>query len=59
MEQFKELGLFGATIPEQYGGLGLDTKTYALIIEEICRGWMSLRGVINSHLIMAYFVEKN
>ena len=59
VEQFKELGLFGATIPEKYGGLGLDTKTYALIIEEICRGWMSLSGVLNSHLIMAYIVEKH
>ena len=59
VEKFKELGLFGATIPERYGGLGLDTKTYALIIEEICRGWMSLSGVINSHLIMAYIVEKH
>ena len=59
VEKFKELGLFGATIPEKYGGLGLDTKTYALIIEEICRGWMSLSGVINSHLIMAYIVEKH
>ena len=43
VEQFKELGLFGATIPEKYGGLGLDTKTYALIIEEICRGKGSQR----------------
>ena len=59
VEQFKELGLFGATIPEKYGGLGLDTKTYALIIEEICKGWMSLSGVLNSHLIMAYIVEKH
>lgn len=59
VEKFKELGLFGATIPEKYGGLGLNTKTYALIIEEICRGWMSLSGIINAHLIMAYVVEKH
>ena len=56
VERMKELGLLGAIIPEEYGGLGLDTTTYALIIEEICRGWMSLTGVLNSHLIMAYMV---
>ena len=56
VERMKELGLLGAIIPEGYGGLGLDTTTYALIIEEICRGWMSLTGVLNSHLIMAYMV---
>ena len=59
VERMKELGLFGAIIPEQYGGLELDIGTYALIIEEICRGWMSLSGVLNSHLIMAYMVATN
>lgn len=54
VEQMKEMGLFGAILPEEYGGIGLDIETYALIIEEICRGWMSVSGVINSHLIMAY-----
>ena len=54
-----ELGLFGAIIPEEYGGLALDVSTYALIIEEICRGWMSLSGILNSHLIMAYMVTTN
>ena len=52
----KELGLFGAVIPEEYGGLELDVASYALVIEEICRGWMSLSGILNSHLIMAYMV---
>lgn len=52
--EMKEMGLFGAIIPEEYGGLGLDCTTYARIIEELARGWMSLTGIINSHLIMAY-----
>jgi len=56
VERMKELGLFGAIIPEEYGGLALDVSTYALIIEEICKGWMSLSGILNSHLIMAYLV---
>ena len=59
VERMKELGLFGAIIPEEYGGLGLDIGTYALIIEEICRGWMSLTGILNSHLIMSYMVATN
>ncbi len=57
VERLKELGLFGATIPEEYGGMGLDLVTYALVVEEICRGWMSLSGVLNTHLIMAYVVR--
>ena len=56
VERMKELGLFGAVIPEEYGGLELDVASYALVIEEICRGWMSLSGILNSHLIMAYMV---
>ena len=56
VERLKELGLFGAFIPEAYGGLGLDYLTYAMVIEEICKGWMSVSGVINSHLMMAYAV---
>ena len=59
VERMKEMGLFGAIIPEEYGGLALDVSTYALIIEEICRGWMSLSGILNSHLIMAYLVSVN
>ena len=59
VEQMKELGLFGAIIPEEYGGLELDIGTYALVIEELCRGWMSLTGILNSHLIMAYMVATN
>jgi alkylation response protein AidB-like acyl-CoA dehydrogenase len=56
VERMKELGLFGAIIPTEYGGMGLSFTTYALIIEEICRGWMSLTGVLNSHLLFAHIL---
>ena len=52
----RELGLFGATIPVEYGGLGLSFVSYARLMAELSRGWMSLAGVINSHLIMAYVI---
>lgn len=55
--KMKELGLFGATIPVEYGGIGLDYLTYAMVCEELARGWMSIPGLINSHLIMAYIVK--
>ena len=54
--RMREMGLFGAIIPEEYGGLGLDYTTYAMIVEELCKGWMSVAGVINTHLIMAYLL---
>jgi len=54
--RMKELGLFGSLIPREYGGLGLDCTTYAMVIEELCRGWMSLAGVINSHTMAAQIV---
>jgi alkylation response protein AidB-like acyl-CoA dehydrogenase len=57
--KMKELGLFGATIPNQYGGLGLSFISYARIMAELSRGWMSLAGVINSHLIMAYVIANH
>ncbi|MEL7156240.1 MAG: acyl-CoA dehydrogenase family protein [Actinomycetota bacterium] len=56
--QLAEFGLFGATIPTEYGGLGLDVATYARIIEELSRGWMSLAGVVNSHLIAANLITR-
>ena len=56
VDKMKELGLFGATIPAALGGLGLSFSTYARVMEELSRGWMSLAGVINSHLIMAYMI---
>ena len=55
----RELGLFGATIPADFGGLGLSFLTYARVMEELSRGWMSLAGVINSHLIMAYVIANH
>lgn len=58
VEAMKALGLFGAVIPEEYGGLGLRPSTYAKIIERISRVWMSVSGIINSHLIMAHIVAK-
>jgi alkylation response protein AidB-like acyl-CoA dehydrogenase len=56
VEQMKELGLFGVTIPEQYGGMGLDLTTYAMIVEELSRGWISISGVVNTHFIGAYLL---
>lgn len=58
VEQMKELGLFGATIGQQYGGLGLSASTYARIVERIGAVWMSLAGIFNSHLIMAAITER-
>ncbi len=58
VERMKELGLFGAVIPEEHGGLGLGAATYARVIERIARVWMSVSGIINSHLIMAHIVAR-
>jgi len=58
VEQMKELGLFGITIPEEYGGLGLDLTTYAMIVEELSRGWISISGVVNTHFIGSYLLMK-
>jgi len=57
--RMKELGLFGATIPSEFGGLGLDVATYARIVEELSRGWMSLSGVLNTHLMVAYLLREH
>jgi alkylation response protein AidB-like acyl-CoA dehydrogenase len=57
VERLKELGLFGATIATEWGGLGLDYSTYARIVEELSRGWMSLVGVLNTHLMFAYALQ--
>src|SRR5215470_3526045 len=57
--KMKQLGLFGATIPQAYGGLGLSFVSYARLMAELSRGWMSLAGVINSHLIMAYIIDNH
>jgi alkylation response protein AidB-like acyl-CoA dehydrogenase len=55
----KELGLFGLTIPEEYGGLGESLLTYALVVEQIARGWMSVSGIINTHFIVAYMISQH
>lgn len=59
VETMKELGLFGVTIPEEYGGLGLDLTTYAHIQVELSRGWMSLSGVLNTHFISAWMIKEH
>ena len=56
VEQMKEMGLFGITIPEKHGGLGLDLLTYVAVIEELAAGWMSLTGLVNTHVIAANLV---
>jgi alkylation response protein AidB-like acyl-CoA dehydrogenase len=56
--RMKEMGLFGAIIPQELGGLGLRPSTYARIIEKISEEWMSVSGILNSHLIMARIVDK-
>jgi len=59
VDGLKELGIFGLMIPEEYGGLGESLLTYALVVEEIARGWMSVSGVINTHFIVAYMVTQH
>ena len=56
VEAMKEMGIFGLMIPEEYGGLGESLLTYALVVEEIARGWMSVSGIINTHFIVAYML---
>ena len=58
VEQMRELGLFGATISEEFGGLGLSASTYSRIVSRICEVWMAPSGIFNSHLIMASCVER-
>ena len=57
VERMKELGFFGCIIPQEYGGLGLPFSNYVLVVEEIARGWMSLTGVLNTHLVMGYIIN--
>src|SRR6201991_260281 len=56
--QMRELGLFGVTIPEEFGGMGLDLTTYAMIVEELSRGWISISGIVNTHFIGSYLLMK-
>jgi alkylation response protein AidB-like acyl-CoA dehydrogenase len=58
VEKMKELGLFGATVAPEYGGLGIGAVTYARIVERVSAAWMSVAGIFNAHLIMAAVVER-
>ncbi|GIF51029.1 (2S)-methylsuccinyl-CoA dehydrogenase [Asanoa ferruginea] len=55
----REMGLFGLTIDEEHGGLGESLLTYALVVEELSRGWMSVSGIVNTHFIVAYLVAQH
>src|SRR6201992_79178 len=59
VDQMREMGLFGLMIPQEYGGLGESLLTYALCIEELGRGWMSVSGVLNTHFIVAYMLRQH
>ncbi|ACY98071.1 MULTISPECIES: acyl-CoA dehydrogenase family protein [Thermomonospora] len=59
VDGLKKLGVFGLTIPEQYGGLGESLLTYALVVEELSRGWMSVSGILNTHFIVAYMIGRH
>ena len=56
IDPMREMGLFGITIPEEYGGLGLDHTTFAMIFEELSKGWMSVSGIIGTHHVMAHII---
>ncbi|NKS61911.1 acyl-CoA dehydrogenase [Rhodococcus hoagii] len=59
VDRMREMGLFGLMIPAEYGGLGESLLTYALCVEELARGWMSVSGVINTHFIVAYMIARH
>src|SRR3954466_677457 len=59
VEGMKEMGLFGLTIAEESGGLGEPLGPYALVVEQIARGWMSISGVVNPHFIVAYMIAQH
>jgi alkylation response protein AidB-like acyl-CoA dehydrogenase len=56
IEQLGEMGVFGLMLPEEYGGLGASLLTYALVVEQLARGWMSISGIVNTHFIVAYLL---
>src|SRR5262245_781809 len=58
VDGMRRLGLFGLTIAEEYGGLGESLLTYALVVEELSRGWMSISGIVNTHFIGAYLISQ-
>ncbi len=59
LDGMREMGLFGLTIGEEYGGLGESLLTYALVVEELSRGWMSISGIVNTHFIVAYLISQH
>jgi len=59
VDGMREMGLFGLTIDPEYGGLGESLLTYALVVEELSRGWMSISGIVNTHFIVAYLVAQH
>ena len=59
VDQMREMGLFGLMIPQEYGGVGESLLTYALCVEELARGWMSVSGVLNTHFIVAYMLRQH
>jgi alkylation response protein AidB-like acyl-CoA dehydrogenase len=59
VEAMQEIGLFGLTIGEEFGGLGESLLTYALVVEELSRGWMSVSGIVNTHFIVAYLISQH
>jgi alkylation response protein AidB-like acyl-CoA dehydrogenase len=59
VDGMKDMGIFGLTIPEEYGGLGESLLTYALCVEQLSRGWMSVSGIVNTHFIVAYMLMQH
>ncbi len=59
VEGLRELGIFGLMIPEEYGGLGESLLTYALVVEELARGWMSVSGIVNTHFVVAWMLHQH
>ena len=59
VDGMREMGLFGLTIPPEYGGAGESLLTYALVVEELSRGWMSVSGIVNTHFMVAYLIVRH
>jgi alkylation response protein AidB-like acyl-CoA dehydrogenase len=59
VEHMKEMGLFGMTIPEEFGGLGVDMTTFSIVFEELSRGWMGVAGILGSHSMACFIIAKN
>ncbi|WP_106398852.1 acyl-CoA dehydrogenase family protein [Actinocorallia populi] len=59
VEGMKQLGLFGLTVPEEYGGLGVDMVSFALVFEEISKGWMGIAGILGSHSLACWMINKH